>query len=179
MKSDFDNTCSDSGYFKRNKIEGEKFEFENGWSVAELKVSLCQYTPPRVTIKSDRDAANVLFCNWDKELIKIQEQMACLFLNSKNEVIGFRNIGTGKSHSVTFDFNLMMTCAILCRARSIIIAHNHPDGGLKPSNTDVKLTRRVMDLLEFFEIDLLDHIILSSEGYFSFSDQELVIFHNH
>jgi DNA repair protein RadC len=174
MKREFDNIYN-AGYFKRNKIEGKKLEFDNGWSVSEIKLKMDPGTTTGITIRNDEDAANALFNNWDHDLINIQEQIGCLFLNSKHEVIGYRIISTGKTHSSSFNHNMMITCALLCKARSIILAHNHPDENLTPSNQDIKFTRRVMELLELFEISLIDHIILSKEGYFSFANHELVI----
>ena len=118
-------------------------KFENGWCVAEIKISYKPEKKTNIKITSCDDAYNVLKAMWDPDLIKIQEQFGVIYLDQSNEVIGFRNITTGKATAVTIDFQLILTCALLSRAQAVIIAHNHPSGNLKPSAGDKRVTEKL------------------------------------
>ncbi len=65
---------------------------------------------------------------------------------------------------------LLISPALLSNAKLIAIAHNHPTGQLEPSQSDRMLTGKISDACELMQMKLIDHIILSSEGYYSFSD---------
>jgi DNA repair protein RadC len=59
-------------------------------------------------------------------------------------------------------------------ATGLIVSHNHPSGNLQPSQADIDLTRKIKEAGRFLEIQLLDHIILTTEGYYSFADEGLI-----
>ena len=72
------------------------------------------------------------------------------------------------------DPKLIFAAALKACASSIILAHNHPSGNLKPSQSDIDLTRKLKDGGKLLEIQMLDHIIVTTEGYYSFADEGLV-----
>lgn len=148
--------------------------FKGKWAVAELKVSYKPKKRTGIIIEESYDAYRVFKQMWDQDLINIQEQFACLFLNNKSEVIGYRLINTGKLTSCTVDFNLIITCSLLCRARAVIFGHNHPTGNCKPSSTDKTLTFEARNKLREFEITILDHIILGENEYYSMQEQKII-----
>lgn len=111
---------------------------------------------------------------WDKKLINIQEQVYVLFLNDQNEVICWRCLNTGTCCSTLFDIKLAIAIALSCLAANIIIAHNHPGGSLKPSGADMAVTGRLKAAAAYMDIKLLDHIIISRNGYMSFRDDHLL-----
>jgi DNA repair protein RadC len=125
-------------------------------------------------ISSSVDSYIFLKKIWDKKLISIQEQVYILYLNDCNEVICWRCLNTGTSCSTLFDIKLALACALNCLASNIIIAHNHPSGSLNPSGADMVVTKKLKAAAEFMDIKLLDHIIISRNGYCSFSDKLLL-----
>lgn len=72
------------------------------------------------------------------------------------------------------DPKVIFAAALKASASSIILAHNHPSGQLKPSSADIALTNKIKRGGEFLDIQVLDHLILSSEGYYSFADEGMM-----
>lgn len=138
------------------------------WKVAELSVSYDQNERTGVIITETNDLYEVFYEMWDKSLINVQEQLNVLYLNQIGEVIGFRNVSTGKINSASVDINLIIGIALNCRAVTIAIAHNHPGGILKPSGVDINVTQRIKQACELLDVSLMDHLILSRESYYSF-----------
>jgi len=145
------------------------------WTVAELKVSYRQKQKTGVQITSSYDAYRVFYQMWDKSLINLQEQFCALFLNQAHEVIGFRIISTGKLTSNTVDVQLLLSCALISRCSTIMIAHNHPTGNLKLSQTDKTLTSHIKELSDKFDFRLLDHLIITDSYYTSFADNDIIL----
>ncbi|WP_373523796.1 RadC family protein [Aquiflexum sp.] len=134
------------------------------------KVSLSQC--PKITCS--RQAYSVLLEGWDKDKIEFVEQFKVMVLNKANRVIGVLLLGTGSVAGVTVDVKLIMFTAMKSNASGIIISHNHPSGNLMPSNQDKLLTQKVKEAGNILDLPLLDHIIVTQEGYFSFSDEGLL-----
>lgn len=111
---------------------------------------------------------------WDKGLLDLQEQVCIIFLNTGNEVITWRCLNTGTGVKTNFDLKLALACALSCMASKIIIAHNHPSGSLNPSKSDITMTKRLLAAASIFDIKLSDHIIMGSDGYYSFIDNDLL-----
>ncbi|MEO5907949.1 MAG: JAB domain-containing protein, partial [Ginsengibacter sp.] len=72
------------------------------------------------------------------------------------------------------DSRLILATAIKSLAVSIILSHNHPSGNLKPSTADQDLTSKIKLACQFHDIKVLDHVIVTSEGYYSFADEGLI-----
>jgi DNA repair protein RadC len=64
-----------------------------------------------------------------------------------------------------------MSIALKCAATSILLCHNHPSGNLQPSKADIELTNKIKQAAELFDIKLIEHLIISSESYYSFADE--------
>jgi DNA repair protein RadC len=105
---------------------------------------------------------------WDTGLIYIQEQVYVLFLNAKNEVISWRCTNTGTAIETLFDIKFVLSCALVTMAAKVIIAHNHPSGVLQPSPGDIAITKKFKAACDLVDIELLDHLIISDKGHFSF-----------
>jgi DNA repair protein RadC len=103
------------------------------------------------------------------------EVFGCIYLNRAGKVLHFEIISQGGLTGTVADPRLIIKKALEEDAVSLIICHNHPSGSLHPSKQDEELTEKVRDAARFFDIKLLDHIIVSEEGYFSFADQGLVL----
>lgn len=128
----------------------------------------------RPTIQSSTDAVNVLRILWEAGKMDLVEQFKVLFLNRGNKVIGLYNVSSGGITGTIADPRLIFTAALKTNAVSLILCHNHPSGSLKPSKADEELTQKIIAAGKFLDIRVLDHVIVSSESYFSFADEGLI-----
>ncbi len=105
---------------------------------------------------------------------KQQEYFITITLDGANHVIEKRVISIGTINQSLVHPREVFSSALLDRATSIILAHNHPSGVLQPSVEDINITKRLRDSAKLLGIELLDHIILSKNGYLSFKDEGLL-----
>ena len=97
-----------------------------------------------------------------------------MLLNRANMVLGIFNLSKGGSTSTVVDVKIILSIALKANASSIIIAHNHPSGNLVPSGSDKDITSKLKNACKVVDLDLLDHLIISKAGYFSFADQGIL-----
>ena len=128
----------------------------------------------RPKIVTSSDAYKVLQQTWDEGKIDLVEQFKVLFLNRANKVLAVFQASSGRITGTVADPRLILTAALKINAISIILSHNHPSGNLKPSHADEDLTNKIKHAAAFLDIKVMDHIIVSSEGYYSFADEGLV-----
>jgi DNA repair protein RadC len=106
--------------------------------------------------------------------IDIFESSFILMLNQANNTIGYAKISQGGITSTIIDVRLVAKYAVDSLATGVILAHNHPSGNLYPSQSDKEITEKVKKGLALLDIKLVEHIILTSNGYYSFVDQGLM-----
>jgi DNA repair protein RadC len=121
-------------------------------------------------ITSSRDGYEVFKQIFDADTIDWIEEAIVLCLNRANKVVGFYKLSSGGVGGVIMDTKVVYTVALNCGASSIIIAHNHPSGQLNPSDADIRITENLRKAGTIMDIPLLDHIIVTDEGYYSFGD---------
>ncbi len=102
------------------------------------------------------------------------EEFWILFLNRANKIIGKQLIGRGGISQTTADVKIVFKKSIDKQASAIILGHNHPSGNLKPSESDIQLTKKIKKGSELLDIQVLDHLILGDGNYFSFNDSGLM-----
>jgi DNA repair protein RadC len=102
------------------------------------------------------------------------ESFGVLFLNQANRVNHFEIISQGGITGTVADPRIILKKALEKNAVSLILCHNHPSGSLKPSHADQELTHKIREAAKFFDIKVLDHLIVSEAGYFSFADDGLI-----
>lgn len=102
------------------------------------------------------------------------EVFAVVFLNRANKLLHFEIISRGGITGTVADPRVILKKALEEEAVGLILCHNHPSGNLSPSRADEELTRKIKQAAAFFDISVLDHIIVSSTGYFSFADEGLL-----
>lgn len=103
-----------------------------------------------------------------------QEQAFAIYLNQANRVIEVFLLAIGSDTEVQLPTKLIVKKAILNMATGIILAHTHPSGNVRPSEADIKMTETVRNACGYFDISLMDHLIISEESYYSFADGEEV-----
>ena len=144
-------------------------------SITEIKVS---YNPninnEAKLIQSSMDAFHIFSSIWNPNTINMFEEFKVLYLNRGNTVIGYRDIARGGTSSCVVDVKIILAIGIKSNCSSIILAHNHPSRNLKPSQADISLTKKISQAAKLFDIQLLDQLIMTSLGYYSFADEGLL-----
>ena len=102
------------------------------------------------------------------------EEFWLLILNRANLVIKKEMISRGGVSGTVVDTKIIFKAAIENYASSIIISHNHPSGNLKPSEADIRITKTIKEAGKIMEIPLLDHLIITEEGFYSFADEGIL-----
>ncbi len=103
-----------------------------------------------------------------------QEVFYVVFLNRNNEIQAEKSIFKGGVSATIIDPKIVFREAINQLASALIIAHNHPSGNLKPSQADIAITRKLVGAGKLFDINVLDHLIISPQGYFSMADEGMM-----
>lgn len=143
-------------------------------TIAEVQVS---YRPEKIVdfkIKDSRSSFELLLEKWDQDRIEMQEEVKILLLNRSNKVLGIYTLARGGMSGCVVDIKLILAVALKSLASAIIIVHNHPSGNLKPSAADIKITEQLKSACKILEIQLLDHLIITKDSYFSFADEALL-----
>jgi DNA repair protein RadC len=125
-------------------------------------------------IKSSEDVYQILLTTWAEGKIEFVEHFKVILLNRANRVLGICTLTTGCSTSTISDPKLVFVLALKANACNIVIAHNHPSGQCKPSRADEELTHRMKEAGKILEVKVLDHLIVTKEGYYSFADEGLL-----
>lgn len=102
------------------------------------------------------------------------EVFSVLYLSTANKVLRHEKISEGGTKGTTVDPKIVMRKAVLNSANSMILCHNHPSGNLQPSKADIHLTNKLRDAARLLDLTVLDHLIVSSEGFYSFADEGLL-----
>lgn len=122
-------------------------------------------------ISSSRDAYSIL----NSKLADLpHEEFWMLLLNRANKVIKTESLSKGGISGTVVDVRLVSKAAIEHNSSSIILAHNHPSGNLKPSQQDLEITNKIKSALKLFDINLFDHLIIGDQQYLSFADEGLI-----
>lgn len=145
-------------------------------NVAEVELVYRSKVKPsqRPSITCSKDCADILRQLWDDGKIDLVEEFKVLFINRANKVICIFNVSSGGITGTVADPRIIFAAALRVNAVSMILSHNHPSGNLKPSQADQDLTQKIKSAGSFFDMRVMDHIIITSEDYFSFADKGLL-----
>ena len=144
--------------------------------VSEVKLT---YQPKvraseRPLVLDSGDTAQILRQYWSQDLYLLEE-FNILLLDRAGRVIGFCNASKGGVTGCIVDAKIIFATALKARAVSIVLAHNHPSGQLRPSQADKAITKKLVKGARYLDMEVLDHIILAPEGgYYSFADDGLI-----
>jgi DNA repair protein RadC len=141
-------------------------------NIAEIQIS---YSPTikkqfRIKITNSTNAYESLINTWNKNIIELQEEFKIILLNNANEILGIHNLCKGSTSGVNVDLKLLFAVVLKSCATSIIVAHNHPSGKLMPSESDIAITKKIKRAGELLDIKLLDHLIVTKDGFYSMVD---------
>ncbi|QIG90756.1 DNA repair protein RadC [Chryseobacterium sp. POL2] len=130
-----------------------------------------QEVPEKIQIGSSKDAYKVLKV-FLSELR--HEEFWVLFLNQSNKIVHKTCLSQGGIAQAVVDVRILFRMALDHFATGIIVAHNHPSGSLKPSAEDIRITKDIKEAGKLLKIELLDHLIVSQQSYFSFADENML-----
>ena len=119
------------------------------------------------SIKSSRDVFEI-FNNTLTDLD--YEEFWAIFLNRGNKILKKYKVSQGGLSGTVTDVRLIVKEAILLLSSGIILVHNHPSGTLNPSEQDIELTKKITNAAKYFDINILDHLIIGGGNYYSFAD---------
>jgi len=125
-------------------------------------------------IGSSEEAIKILRTMYDPDTLSLTECFICLFLDRANQTIGWMKLSQGGINGTVTDVRLLVATAIKCAASSVIISHNHPSGNITPSEADKTITKRIGLACKLFDIQVLDHVIITQDAHYSFSDNGVV-----
>ncbi len=130
-----------------------------------------QETPEKTSISSAKDSYNI----FSQHLSDLRtEEFWAIFLNQKNQIVYKTQISKGGISGTLVDVRVLFRIAIEHFATSIIVAHNHPSGSLKPSLEDIQITKNIKNAGEILNITLLDHLIIGDNSFLSFAEEGLL-----
>lgn len=125
----------------------------------------------RIKIQSSKDVANYLQAQLEH---RKQEIFAVVYLNRGNRILSLETISIGGLTGTVADPRIILKKALEQDATALVLCHNHPSGNLTPSRADEQLTQKIKQAAALMDIQVLDHIIVSHEGYFSFADEGMI-----
>ena len=141
-------------------------------SISEIQVSYNPIMEYDEKITSSERAIKIFRKLWNGSTMQLYEEFKLMLLNRSNKVIGVCDLSKGGTSGTVVDVRILFAVAIKSNASGIIICHNHPSGGLKPSDADIKITNKIKKAAELFEIQFLDHLIITKDGFYSFTDNQ-------
>ncbi len=153
-----------------SELEKELDAIEAQFKVREIEITFNKEALFFGDIKASVDVYSFLK-NRILKGIEVQEHFIAIFLSQANKIIGYYHHSTGTINATMVDIELLTAVAVKTLAKAVIISHNHPSGNLTPSEADRSLTRNVVKALKYFDIMLIDHIIVTKHGYYSFNEK--------
>ncbi len=155
---------------EENNLEGTQKTEKPEKAIPEIKL---QYHTSDLfgKVTSSNDAANIVRKILPEGTIEMQEQVIVLYMNRANNVIGYYRHSTGGVHAAIIDVKLIVSTALKSLSSAILISHNHPSGNLRPSNEDIEITKKLSNAAKAVDVALLDHVIVTKDGHYSFSDE--------
>ena len=143
------------------------------YKVAEVELSYRNRVPnkDRKRIMDSYSAYKILRNNYSDDTIDYREKFKVLYMNHGCQVLGCFTISEGGITNTLADVRMILQGALLTNAVAMVLAHNHPSGSTRPSREDDELTRTVVDAARVLDIKVVDHIILTSEDFYSYNDE--------
>ena len=141
------------------------------YTVGEVELSYKPKFKSLHQVTCSEDAYKYLLPTYKEGTICYKEYFKVLFLNQAKQVLGYTLISEGGITDTTVDVRVILQVALLTNSVAIILAHNHPSGNLKPNRQDMEITKQVKNAAQLMRITVLDHLILTDEGYYSFADE--------
>ena len=140
------------------------------YNVSEVKLTYESNNKNKRKMKVNSSAKiyELMLKNWEQ--IEYRETFKILLLDRAKQALGVNVVSVGGISETTVDVKMILQGALLANASGIIACHNHPSGNVKPSFEDDVITLKIKQAAKIMDIELIDHLIIASDGYYSYSD---------
>ena len=138
-------------------------------TISEYSLKYTKTDIQKTQIKSSQNSVDVIRKFYFDD-ISIYESFFILLLNRANNTTGFAKISQGGTAGTYVDIKIIAKYAVESLSSAVIICHNHPSGNKQPSDADLNITRKIKDALLLLDIQLIDHIIITENDFYSFAD---------
>ncbi|MEP6931680.1 MAG: JAB domain-containing protein [Flavobacterium sp.] len=115
-----------------------------------------------------------ILCVLCRDTIEFFEQFKILLFNNSNKVLGVYEVSSGGTTATYVDLKLLFAAALKANASGLIMVHNHPSGKTLPSASDKLITKKVKEAGILLNINVVDHLIITPESYYSFADNGII-----
>lgn len=139
-------------------------------SAPELYLGRKKSDALKIKVSTSKDIYAFFKQVWDEDTMEFCESAMAVYLNRANNTIGWMKISQGGISGTVMDVKIILAGALKSGACGVIVAHNHPSGNTKPSEQDIRLTQKLKNACQIMDLCLLDHVILTEDSYYSFSD---------
>ena len=143
--------------------------------VCELSIGYRRAATKR--IKVTRASEVVEFARtyfYSQDVIEYVEKFFVIFVDRSNQIYAWKEMSTGGLSGTVADPRTIFQAALLCHSTAIFACHNHPSGNVQPSAADIGLTKKLCEAGKVLEITVLDHIIVTTDSFYSFADDGLI-----
>ncbi len=142
--------------------------------ISEIRVSYNPIMLADSSINTSRQSFELMINDWEQNTLQMQEEVKVILLNRSNKALGIYSLAKGGITSCVVDVRIILSVALKTLATGIILVHNHPSGNLKPSQDDLKVTKKLKESCSLLDITLLDHLIITKDDYYSFADEGIL-----
>ena len=143
-------------------------------SISEIQISyLPQTMKGKIKVTDSNKAFKVLLDDWNINTLELFEEFKVLLLNNSNIPLGIYTVSKGGITATLVDLRLLFSVVLKSCATAMITVHNHPSGKLIPSQPDIDIYKKIKEIAFFHEINYLDNLILTRNGYYSFMDENV------
>lgn len=142
--------------------------------ISEIRVSYNPIMLADSSINTSRQSFELMINDWEQNTLQMQEEVKVILLNRSNKALGIYSLARGGITSCVVDVRIILSVALKTLATGIILVHNHPSGNLKPSQDDLKVTKKLKESCSLLDITLLDHLIITKDDYYSFADEGIL-----
>ena len=141
--------------------------------VGELTATYRRTEKPTIKVTSSLSAADFMRPYFDT-CMDDHEEFKVLHLNRNNLVVNVDHVSSGSDTGTMVPIKDIVRNALLIKTHGILLFHNHPSSNTKPSDQDIEVTKKIKTAAAYFDIALLDHIILTRESYYSFANENIL-----
>lgn len=141
------------------------------YTVGEVELSYKPKFKSLHQVTCSEDAYKYLLPTYKEGTICYKEYFKVLFLNQAKQVLGYTLISEGGITETFVDVRVILQAALLTNSVALVLAHNHPSGNPRPSRQDMEITKQVKEAARLMRITVIDHLILTDAGYYSFADE--------
>lgn len=127
-----------------------------------------------VHVTCAEDAVRYLKQSINTKQLDLRESFWVILMTNANRILGISEVATGTTRGVQTNIKYILQLVLLSNSSSVLASHCHPSGNLNPSKKDVSETKKLQRLLKLLEVTLLDHIIITSESFLSFAQEDLL-----